>query len=247
MWALHWVVDDLLVWTPSRPCQGSLYEVAGHASLAYDAVSIFCVASLATSVQWMPDKSKSTRSCWVSIAGAEIHSALHVPPPSSVARKERHSIVLSHFQKWDDAVVSEVNRTNQLMASDLNMTPDMKLLFEHCLQARGLWMLWWATQPTSGTHVMGGILDFFWCECDSAKAPPIVHDGLVCLSRGCRNPLCGNLADGTASTDLDHYVWTFATTLTTLRANIGAWSCSEVAVCGSPDHPGNCGCFMPRA
>ena len=173
---------------------GFPHEVAGHASLAYDAVSIFCVASLATSVQWMPDKSKSTRSCWVSIAGAEIHSALHVPPPSSVAREERHSIVLSHFQKWD-AVVSEVNRTNQLMASDLNMTPDMKLLFEHCLQARGLWMLWWATQPTSGTHVMGGDLDFFWCECDSAKAPPIVHDGRVCLSRGCRNPLCGNLAE----------------------------------------------------
>ena len=201
---------------------GFPYEVTGHASLAYDAVSIFCVASLATSVQWMPDKSKSTRSCWVNIAGAEIHSALYVPPPSSVAKEERHSIVLSYFQEWD-AVVSEVNRTDQKMASrtlisgcgDLNMTPDLKLLFEQCLQARGLW---WALQPTAATHVKGGILDFFWCERDSAKAPPILHDGQVCLSRGCRNPLCGNLADATASKDLDHYAWTFTTTLTRFPA-----------------------------
>ena len=64
----------------------------------------------------------------------------------------------------------------------------------------------------------GGILDFFWCERDSAKAPPILHDGHVCLSRGCRNPLCGNLADATASKDLDHYAWTFTTTLTRFPA-----------------------------
>ena len=64
----------------------------------------------------------------------------------------------------------------------------------------------------------GGNLDFFWCERDSATAPPILHDGQVCLSRGCRNPLRGNLADATASKDLDHYAWTFTTTLTRFPA-----------------------------
>jgi len=98
---------------------------------------------------------------------------------------------------------------------DLNMTPDLKLLFEHCLQARGLW---WATQPTAATHVKGGILDFFWCGRDNAKAPPVLHDGRLCSAKGCRNPLCGNLADATASKDLDHYAWTFATSLTRLPA-----------------------------
>ena len=192
---------------------GFPYEVTGHASLAYDAVSIFCLPSLTTFVQWMPDKSKSTRSCWVNIAGAEIHSALYVPPSSSVSREECHGIVLSYFQEWD-TVVSEVSLTDQRTTShtlisgcgDLNMIPDLKLLFESCLQDRGLW---WATQLTAATHVKGGILDFLWCERGNAKPPPILHDGRVCRSRGCQNPLCGNLADATASKDLDHYAWTF--------------------------------------
>ncbi|CAE7837306.1 unnamed protein product [Symbiodinium sp. CCMP2592] len=119
------------------------------------------------------------------------------------------------------------------------MTPDLKLLVESCLQERGLW---WAAQPTAATHVKGGILDFLWCERDNAKPPPIFHDGQVCRSRGCHNPLCGNIADATASKDLDHYAWTFATCLTKLPGaetafslyfskDADMWECAVHAMC----------------
>ena len=215
--ALQWDVDGLPVLTSSRPCQGFLMK-----SLGMQAWHMMQSRSFAS------HRLRPSCNCWLNIAGAEIHSALYVPPSSSVSREECHGIVLSYFQEWD-TVVSEVSLTDQRTTShtlmsgcgDLNMTPDLKLLFESCLQDRGLW---WATQLTAATHVKGGILDFLWCERGNAKPPPILHDGRVCRSRGCQNPLCGNLADATASKDLDHDAWTFVTCLTKLPGAETAFS-----------------------
>ena len=126
----------------------------------------------------------------INIAGAEVHSAFYVPLSSSVSREERHGIVLSYFFQECDTVVSEVGLADQRTTphtlisgcGDLNMTPELKLLFESCLQDRGLW---WATPLTAAAHVKGGIFDLLWCERDNAKLPPNLHDGRVCRS----NPL----------------------------------------------------------
>ena len=199
----------------SQAIPGYPFEVTGHASLAYDAVAFFCLPPLLSSIHWMPDKSKTTRSCWVHVAGAGICSALYVPPPSSASREERRDIVLMYFREWDD-VSSEAKSIGEATSSrlpicgcgDLNMTPDLMLLFEQCLHSRDLG---WATESHTPTHVKGGILDFFWCERGNTTAVPVLHDGQVCHSQGCRNPLCGNLQDATASNDLDHHAWTFST------------------------------------
>eukprot|EP00435_Cladocopium_sp_Y103_P075802 s164_g65.t1 len=196
---------------------GYPYMVFGHDSIDYDAISIFCLPCLSSACLWLPQFSKSSRTCWVQLGASEVWSCLYVPPYSSDRSRERCHVIEQYFREWDEAWrhfqrIDEKEGSKTLFrgCGDLNMRDDISAMFERCLTERGLD---WSTPSFAPTHVLGGILDYFWHDVGSCAFHPILHDGTICRQHHCSSVICGHVADVFDSHDLDHFPWTFHSSL----------------------------------
>ena len=193
------------------------FLVLGHESTGFDAISIFCSPACLDVCLWLPQFSRSSRTCWVQIGGFEVWSCLYVPPLSHDRVQERRQVVEQYFHEWDE-VYRHYDRLDERQCSktlfhgcgDLNMHADIRQQFESALMARGLC---WSGSNAVATHVRGGTLDFFWQAVDAASISPVLHDGVSCRQHGCSEVVCGCSAELFGSQDLDHFPWTFISAL----------------------------------
>jgi len=141
------------------------FLVLGHESTGFDAISIFCSPACLDVCIWLPQFSRSSRTCWVQIGGFEVWSCLYVPPFSHDRVQERRQVVEQYFHEWDE-VYRHYDRLDERQCSktlfhgcgDLNMHADIRQQFESALTPR---RLCWSGSNAVATHVRGGTLDFF--------------------------------------------------------------------------------------
>ena len=199
---------DMATALPSFP-----YSVEGPASTKYDAVALMLLPELVGTVVWLPQRSRSTRTCWADLGHAEFWVGVYIPPLPGATEPERAAIVNTLFEEWDEQVrYCRHLKTSGTVAprikgcGDLNPSPPLLSLFRRHLHRRHLR---WASCTRSPTHLAGGVLDFIWEDAGDQQCGPVLHDGQACRLRGCTHPGCGRLPEYTGSKDLDHHPWTF--------------------------------------
>ncbi|CAE7227383.1 unnamed protein product [Symbiodinium microadriaticum] len=195
---------------------GLPYIVDGHASVHFDAVSVLYLPLLSQALQWLPHVSKTSRTCWIALAGVEFLGCIYLPPRSSASKEERLSLVSAYFAEWDEVDAQRKKQagveTLSLMhgCGDLNMSSDIHDAFVANIVRRGIN---WTSDTTVATHIEGGTLDYVWGEASPKAFSPVLHDGECCRTDRCVNPVCGELQALLDSDDLDHFPWVFRCSL----------------------------------
>ena len=222
---------------------GCPYMVDGHASMDYDAVALLHVPSLNQVLQWLPDVSNTSRTCWVVLGGLEFWSCVYIPPQSSASKEEHLTLVSMYFAEWDkvDALRSRQVKSGPRPlihgCGDLNMSCDIHAAFVENMVRRSIC---WCSDTSVPTHVKGGVLDFVWGEASSYMLSPVLHDGDHCRMVGCANPACGDLPSLLGNDDLDHFAWVFRCSLmapdrscvfgATFCKDVDAWTVASCAL-----------------
>ncbi|CAE8612895.1 unnamed protein product [Polarella glacialis] len=132
---------DIAKALPSFP-----FLVEGHASTQFDAVVLMKEPACEEVVSWIPSASKTTRTLWVDVGGAEIWVAMYMPPLGSASEEERWQIARTMWEEFDaqKAIARRRATAGTLLprfrgCGDLNITSSLRRRFEEAKRARSLW------------------------------------------------------------------------------------------------------------